>query len=244
MKFIVSSASLLKQLQLTGGVLSSNNALPILDNFLFDINGNDLSISASDLEITMSAKMQIESKENGKVAIPGKLLIDILKTFPDHPLTFTVSKENFGIEILSDYGKYKLSGFNGEEFPKTPAIEQATTVDINSKVLLGAINKTLFAAGNDELRPVMSGVFCELSQENITFVATDAHKLVRYKRFDSKAGKTSSFILPSKPLTLLRSNLGTKDVDVKIEYNASNAFFSFDNINLICRLIEGKQTYY
>jgi DNA polymerase-3 subunit beta len=244
MKFIVSSASLLKQLQLTGGVLSSNNALPILDNFLFDINGNDLSISASDLEITMSAKMQIESKENGKVAIPGKLLIEILKTFPDHPLTFSVNKENFGIEILSDYGKYKLSGFNGEEFPKTPAIEQASTVEINSKVLLGAINKTLFAAGNDELRPVMSGVFCELSQENITFVATDAHKLVRYKRFDSKAGKTSSFILPSKPLTLLRSNIGTKDVAVKVEYNASNAFFSFDNINLICRLIEGKYPNY
>ena len=156
MKFIVSSASLLKQLQLISGVLNSSNSLPILDNFLFDINAGNLVISASDLEITMSTQLPIESKEKGKVAIPAKLLIDTLKTFPDHPLTFSINKENFGVEILSDYGKYKLSGFNGEEFPKTPAIEQSSTVEINTKVLLNAINKTLFAAGNDELRPVMS----------------------------------------------------------------------------------------
>ncbi len=244
MKFIVSSASLLKQLQLISGVLNSSNALPILDNFLFDINAGNLVISASDLEITMSTQLPIESKEKGKVAIPAKLLIDTLKTFPDHPLTFSINKENFGVEILSDYGKYKLSGFNGEEFPKTPAIEQSSTVEINTKVLLNAINKTLFAAGNDELRPVMSGVFCELSSENITFVATDAHKLVRYKRNDTKSDKTASFILPSKPLTILRSNLGGKDSAVKIEYNQSNAFFTFDQVNLICRLIEGKYPNY
>ncbi|MCX6180542.1 MAG: DNA polymerase III subunit beta [Bacteroidetes bacterium] len=244
MKFIVSSAPLLKQLQLISGVLNSSNALPILDNFLFNIDEGNLTISASDLEITMSTQLQIESKEKGKVAIPAKLLIDTLKTFPDHPLTFSINKENFGVEILSDYGKYKLSGFNGEEFPKTPAIEQASTVEINAKVLLNAINKTLFAAGNDELRPVMSGVFCELSAENITFVATDAHKLVRYRRNDSKSDRTASFILPSKPLTILRSNLGGKDSVVKVEYNQSNAFFTFDNVNLICRLIEGKYPNY
>ncbi len=244
MKFIVSSSSLLKQLQSISGVLSSNNTLPILDNFLFEIKENELIVSASDLETTITISLSAEAKETGKIAIPAKLLLETLKTFPEQPLTFTIDESNFGIEISSDYGKYKLSGQNGVEFPKIPVIDSSNFLLINASILGTAINKTIFATGNDDLRPVMSGVFCQLSSENMTFVATDAHKLVRYRRNDSKTEGLNSFILPKKPLTLLKNLLGGNESEVKIEYNASNAFFAFNNINLICRLIDGKYPNY
>lgn len=244
MKFIVSSTSLLKQLQAISGVLSSSNALPILDNFLFDIDKNQLKISASDLETTMSTVIAIESKDSGAIAVPAKLLLETLKTFADQPLTFNVDDQKFGIEIVSDYGKYKLTGHNGNEFPKLPSIEAASSLDLDASVVAAAITKTLFATGNDDLRPVMSGVFCQLGTDNITFVATDAHKLVRYRRTDAKAAAESSFIIPKKPLNLLKNTLASVSGNVKIEYNKTNAFFSFENTNLICRLIDGKYPNY
>lgn len=244
MKFIVSSSTLLKHLQAISGVLNNNNPLPILDNFLFEINEGELSIYASDLETTMSSKIPVEAKENGKIAIPAKILIDTLKTFPEQPLTFTVDENTFAVELSSESGKYRLSGQNGDEFPKTPGAEGTTSLEMPSAVLLEAINKTIFATGNDELRPVMSGVFCQLSPENITFVATDAHKLVRYRRSDTKSEVAASFILPKKPLTLLKNILSNVDTRVKIEYNDANTFFSFENFNLICRLIDGRYPNY
>jgi DNA polymerase-3 subunit beta len=244
MKFIVSSSTLLKQLQSISGVLSTNNTLPILDNFLFSIVGKELTILASDLETTMSSKFEIESKEDGAVAIPAKLLIDTLKTFPEQPLTFTVNNENFGIEIKSDHGKYKLSGQNSEEFPKTPEVESPSAVSIPSDVLSRAINKTIFAAGNDDLRPVMSGVFFQLGTDGVTFAATDAHKLVRYTSTNAKADKMSSFIVPKKPLNLLKNLVGNTSDEIKVEYNESNVHFKFDEFNLVCRLIDGKYPNY
>lgn len=244
MNFIVSSSNLLKQLQIISGVLNSSNTLPILDNFLFDIKDGVLTIVGSDLETTMSISMPVEAKENGAVAIPAKLLLDTLKSFPDQPLTFSVNKDNFGIEIVSDYGKYKLTGHNADEFPTTPEVEQSSSLTLAADVLERAFNKTLFATGNDELRPVMSGVYCELGEDNITFVSTDAHKLVRYRRSDAKANGSSTFILPKKPLNLLKSSLGGKTENVTIEYNNSNAFFQYDNVKLTCRLIEGKYPNY
>jgi DNA polymerase-3 subunit beta len=244
MKFIVSSTALLKQLQSVSGVLNSNNSLPILDNFLFEIDKNQLKIAASDLETTITTTIGIESKDTGSIAIPAKLLLDTLKTFADQPLTFTVDTQKFGIEIISDYGKYKLTGHNGDEFPKLPSLESASSLELDSSVLASAINKTIFATGNDELRPVMSGVLCQLATDNITFVATDAHKLVRYRRSDAKAQAASSFIIPKKPLNLLKNTLASVSGNVKIEYNNTNAFFSFDNVNLICRLIDGKYPNY
>jgi DNA polymerase-3 subunit beta len=246
MKFVVSSSALLKQLQTVGGVLNTNNTLPILDNFLFEINASELTISASDLETTMVTKLTLENeaKEGGTVAIPAKLLLDTLKTFPEQPLNFSIDDQSFAIEISSDYGKYKLTGYNGDEFPKTPSLEAPSKVGISAAILSRAINKTIFATGNDELRPVMSGVFCELSEESLRFVATDAHKLVRYTRTDSKSDKGAAFILPKKPLNLLKGILASVDADVAIEYNESNAAFSFDNIHLVCRLIDGKYPNY
>lgn len=244
MKFIVSSTSLLKQLQAVSGVLNSNNALPILDNFLFEINKNQLKVSASDLETTMTTMIAIESKDTGNIAVPAKLLLDTLKTFADQPLTFNIDDSKYGIEIISDYGKYKLTGHNGDEFPKLPNIEATSTLNLEASVLASAINKTIFATGNDELRPVMSGVYCHLGTDSIIFVATDAHKLVRYSRTDAKAETASAFILPKKPLNLLKNILSSVSGTVKIEYNNTNAFFSFENTYLVCRLIDGKYPNY
>ena len=245
MKFIVSSSNLLRQLQTISGVLNSSNPLPILDNFLFIIDKAHLTVFASDLETTMTTRLQVESKQSGKIAVPAKILLDTLKTFPEQPLTFSVDEKTHGIEISSDFGKYKLSGFDGEEFPKLPEPEGASTMDIASDALLEAINLTLFATGNDELRPVMSGVFCQMSKENITFVATDAHKLVRYRRSDLKSKKDGAFIIPKKPLNLLKNVLGnTEENSIKVSYNNNNAFFELGHISLICRLIDGRYPNY
>ena len=240
MKFIVSSSALLKQLQAISGALSSNTVLPILENFLFEINSGVLTISATDLQTTMNTTLAVEAKENGKIAVPSKILLDTLKTLADQPVIFSINDENFGIEMSAGDGKYKLSGENGEDFPKIPKVENAAALVITASTLAEAISKTLFAVSTDELRPAMTGVYCQMSSENITFVATDAHKLVRYRRRDAHADVTSSFILPKKALNLLKSSLPTEDVSVNIEYNATNSFFSFNNINLICRLIDEK----
>lgn len=244
MKFIVSSSALLKQLQIINGVLNANNTLPILDNFLFEVKEKQMLIAASDLETTMTTLIPIESKDSGNIAIPAKLLIDTLKTFPEQPLTFSIDMKKFSIEISSDFGKYKLTGHNGDEFPRVPPIESASSFEIDAEILSAAVNKTIFATGNDDLRPVMSGVFCELSPENITFVATDAHKLVRYRRTDIHSETPSSFILPKKPLNLLKNTLSSVSEKIKINYNKTNASFSFNNTHLICRLIDGKYPNY
>jgi DNA polymerase III subunit beta len=243
MKFIVSSSYLLKQLQVLGSVINSSNTLPILDNFLFELNDTVLTVSASDLETTMSAILEIDSKSQGSVAIPAKLLLEILKTFPEQPLTFTV-EENSTIEISSNSGKYALAYAPGEEFPKAVVLDDPSATLVPAEVLASAISKTIFAAGNDDLRPVMSGVFFQFSPQSLIFVATDAHKLVKYSRTDVTASEVAEFIMPKKPLTILKGILAMTDSEVKIEYNDSNAVFSFDSYMLVCRLIDGKYPNY
>ena len=243
MKFIVSSSYLLKQLQVLGSVISSSNSLAILDNFLFQLEQNRLTVSATDLETTMLATLEIDSTSEGSVAVPAKLLLEILKTFPEQPLTFTV-EENNTIEISSNSGKYALAYAPGDEFPKAVVLDESSTTLVPSEVLASAISKTIFAAGNDDLRPVMSGVFFQFSTEGLIFVATDAHKLVKYSRTDVKSSQVAEFIMPKKPLNILKGILSMLDSDVKIEYNDSNAKFSFDNYMLVCRLIDGKYPNY
>jgi DNA polymerase-3 subunit beta len=243
MKFIVNSTALLRELQKLNGVISSNNTLPILDNFLFDISRNNMTIIASDLETTMMSTISVEADVDGKITIPARILIDTLKTFSNQPLTFIVNTETFGIEMSSEMGNYKLAGQNANEFPKTPKLNGSSSTTIKGDILANAINKTLFASGNDELRPVMSGMFCELSAEQITFVATDAHKLAKHTRTDISSDKTASFILPKKPLTILKNNI-SDDADIKLEFNDTNALFTFNNITIICRLIDGKYPNY
>ena len=243
MKFIVNSTALLRELQKLNGVISSNNTLPILDNFLFNISNNEMTIVASDLETTMISTISVESDTNGKITIPARILMDTLKTFSNQPLTFIVDTTTFGIEMSSEMGNYKLAGQNADEFPKTPKLSGSSSTIIKGDILANAINKTLFASGNDELRPVMSGMFCELSSEQITFVATDAHKLVKHSRTDISSDKTASFILPKKPLIILKNNIND-DAEVKLEFNDTNALFTFNNITIICRLIDGKYPNY
>jgi DNA polymerase III subunit beta len=244
MKFIVSSTVLLKNLQLISGVINPSNTLPILDDFLFEMKDKNLRITASDLETTMSVSVLLDMAESpGVVTIPAKLLLDTLKTFANVPITVNIDDETLVIEISAGEGKFRLSGHKSDEFPLTPVIEEATTIGIKSEILKKAFNKTLFATGNDELRPVMSGVFCELSPDDFTFVATDAHKLVRYRRTDGTSETSVSFILPKKPLNQLK-NILPEETEVKIDYNATNASFTFENVNLVCRLIDGKYPNY
>ena len=243
MKFIVSSTYLLKQLQVLGGVINSSNTLPILDNFLFELEKSKLTVSASDLETTMSSSLEVESESKGSVAIPARLLLETLKTFPEQPLTFVV-EENNTVEISSNHGKYALAYANGNEFPKAVALEDPSKTVVTGDILATAISKTIFAAGNDDLRPVMSGVFFQFSTQGLTFVATDAHKLVKYTREDVKATQVAEFIMPKKPLNLLKGILAGSEDDVTIEYNDSNAKFTFENSVLICRLIDGKYPNY
>ncbi|MBT8325112.1 MAG: DNA polymerase III subunit beta, partial [Winogradskyella sp.] len=243
MKFIVSSTQLLKQLQVLGGVINSSNTLPILDNFLFELNKTQLTVSASDLETTMSSTIEVDSEFEGSVALPARLLLDTLKTFPEQPLTFVV-EDNNTVEISSNHGKYALAYADGAEFPNTVEVEDPNKTVVMGDILASAISKTIFAAGNDDLRPVMSGVFFQFSQDNLTFVATDAHKLVKYTRSDVKASESADFIMPKKPLNLLKGILAGSEDDVLIEYNESNAKFSFHNTQLVCRLIDGKYPNY
>lgn len=246
MKFIISSTALLRSLQKISGVLSSSSTLPILEDFLFELSDGKLKITASDLETTISVVLDTDKAEDpGVVAIPAKMLLDITKTFPELPVTVSVNMETLGIELLAGEGKYKLVGHRSDEFPQVPTLENTNTLNLNASLLVHAFNKTLFATGNDELRPVMSGVLCEISEDHLTFVATDAHKLVRYRRADFKPGVTASFILPKKPLGHLKNIMhDDEDIEVKMEYNDTNAVMTFEDITLICRLIDGKYPNY
>ncbi|ARN71247.1 DNA polymerase III subunit beta [Nonlabens tegetincola] len=242
MKFIVSSSYLQKNLQLIGGVINNNNTLPILDNFLFELSGNTLKVSASDMETTIITNLEVESGEDGNTALPAKLVLDTLKTFPEQPLTFHAEDQK--MTISHDKGKSEIACASADEFPKAVSLEDPSKTVVMGDTLATAINKTLFATGNDDLRPVMSGVFFQFNNESLTFVATDAHKLVRYRREDLKADQTAEFIMPKKPLNLLKSMLMGNESEVDIEYNDSNAQFSFENTTVICRLIDGKYPNY
>jgi DNA polymerase-3 subunit beta len=240
MKFIVSTSLLLKQLQIVGGALSNTTVLPILDNFLFEISEGNLVVTATDLQTSMTTSLNIESRESGKVAIPSKIILDILKNLPEQPVIFSIDNSSFAIEVSAGDGKYKLSGENGEDFPKVPIADQQTSFKISSLILSEAIGKTVFAVSNDELRPAMTGVLWQLSTSDLIFVATDAHKLVKYRRTDTNAFSNASFIIPKKALILLKNALPSESIDVSINFNSSSAFFKFANVNLVCRLIDEK----
>jgi len=239
MKFIVSSSVLLKQLQQISGVINANTVLPILEDFLFEVEKNKLTVVATDLETVMKVQLEVEAKESGKVCIPGKIIIDSLKNIPDQPLTFTIDK-HFAVEITSDNGKYKVMGENPDNFPKEPPGDDTTSFTISSSGLLAAINKTLFAVSNDDLRPAMTGVFFEMDKKGLQCVATDAHRLVRYKRTDVSCPKNDSLIVPKKPLSLLKSVLQSNDDEIRINYNNNHLFVYHGSTQMSCRLIDAR----
>ena len=240
MNFIVSSSYLLKNLNAIGGVITSNPVVPILENVLFEIESGNLLITASDLQTSVMVELQVESKEDGSVAIPAKILIETLKNLPEQPVTFSIDDENYNIEINSDNGRYKLAGENSADFPKVPEVSDGYSTIIKTEVLNSAISNTIFSTSTDELRPAMTGVFFRLSENNCTYVSTDGHRLVKYIRSDIKGDEVDhDMILPRKSLNLLRSILPSdKSSEVKLEFNASNAYFSFESVQMVCRLID------
>ena len=249
MKFIINSLLFSKQIQSLGGVLTNNNTVPIINCFLFHLDEGMLTIRATDLETTLVSKIEVETgniEGLTDIAVPSKLLLDIVKSLDDVPLTFSVDDATYAISIASGEGKYRLAGKNPETFPTMPEPRDTSNITLTSSLLVNAIGKTAFAASTDELRQQMSGILCEINAENITFVATDAHKLVRYRRNDVKSDTPVSFILPRKPVTMMRNILAShkEEMDVTLEYNNTNAFFTFDNFYIICRLVEGRYPNY
>jgi DNA polymerase III subunit beta len=238
MKFIVNSAYLLKQLSNINGVITTNPVVPILENFLFELDKGGLTVTASDLQTSMITEIQVESKEKGSIAVPARILLDTLKNLPEQPVTFSIDESTYSIEIISDNGRYKLSGENATDFPKVPNVSNDFTAELSSEVLARAVNNTIFATSNDELRPAMTGVYVNLGEKSTTFVATDGHRLVRYRRTDVKSDNGSSIIIPRKALNLLKATLPAENTDVSVNFNLSNAFFKFGNIRMICRLID------
>lgn len=238
MKFIVSSAALLKELSSINGVITTNPVVPILENFLFEIDKNKLTITASDLQTSMITDLEVESKESGNIAVPAKILIETLKNLPEQPVTFSIDTSTYSIEISSDNGHYKLAGENATDFPKVPAVTPDFSVTMSTDVLHKAINNTIFATSNDELRPAMTGVYMNLSETNSTFVGTDGHKLIRYRRVDVATTNGNTIIVPRKGLNMLKNTLPTENIEVTVDFNVSNAFFHFGNLKMICRLID------
>lgn len=247
MKFVISSSDLLSHLLAISRVISSKNTLPILDNFLFKLEGNDLEITASDLETTLITKMSVENtSESGSIALPARLLTDTLKESADQPLTFDINMETLAVKISSDSGQFNIMGQRGVDYPQLPALKDDTkaNLDMDAEVLLQGITKTLFATADDELRPVMNGIYMELFSDKVNFVASDAHKLVRYTRNDAKAETEAAFILPKKPASLLKAILPREENMVKIEFDEKNAYFTLSDFKLVCRLVEGNYPSY
>ena len=249
MKFIINSLLFSKQIQSLSGVLTNNNTVPIINCFHFHLDDGMLTIRATDLETTLISKIEVETGNiTGltDIAVPSKLLLDIVKSLDDVPLTFNVDDSTDASSIVSGEGKYRLAGKNPETFPSMPEPRDTTSITLSSSLLVNAVSKTAFAASTDELRQQMSGILCEINTEHITFVATDAHKLVRYRRNDVKSDTPVSFILPRKPVVMMRNILAShkEEMDVQLDYNNTNAFFTFDNFNIICRLVEGRYPNY
>lgn len=239
MKFSVSSSELLKHLQIANGAIGSNPVLPILEDFLFTIQDNQLTIAATDLETSITTTVDVMSDSNGQVAIPARILLDTLKALPQQPITVSVNEENFGIEITSAYGKYRLAGENGQDFPSIPDSDNVDSITMQTQALGQGVSKTLFATSGDELRPAMTGVYFQVDFNKITFVATDAHKLVKYTFTEVQSEVSTSFIVPKKALNLLKGILPSGG-EVKLSFNKANAFFEFEGILLVCRLIDAR----
>jgi len=238
MKFIVSSAALLKELNHINGVITTNPVVPILENFLFEIEDGKLIVTASDLQTSMITELDVEAKDNGSIAVPAKILLETLKNLPEQPVTFSIDEDTYSIEISSDNGRYKLAGENSTDFPKIPEVANGYTVDISTDALASAIANSIFATSSDELRPAMTGVYINLAESNTTFVATDGHRLIRYRRVDVASEAEHAIIIPRKALNLLKTTLPSENSNVTVEFNLANAFFHFNNIKMICRLID------
>ena len=247
MKFFVSSGELQKALQTVSGVISSSQSRPILENFLFELDQNNLSITASDGETTLITSLEVKSDDKGKIAVPAKIFQDFVKTYNEQPLTLSVKDNEEGtgkqLEILDEKDNFAVALDNEEDYPELPEFDAAKSVTVASGVLSEALSNTLFATSNDSLRPVMTGVLFQFGENETNFVSTDSHRLVVYKRTDL-ISEPMEFIMPKKPLSIFKNILANANDDVKIEFSDNMAKFSFGNHIWICRLIDGKYPNY
>ena len=245
MKFIVSSTGLFSRLQAISRVINSKNSLPILDCFLLELTDGTLFITASDSETTLSTSIETnEYDTDGRFAVNSKTILDALKEIPEQPLAFEVS-ENMEIVVKYQNGKYSLIGQNADEYPQSANLgSNAVHVGLGVEILMNGINRSLFATADDELRPVMNGIYFDITTEDITFVASDGHKLVRNKSYKARGNEKTAFILPKKPATLLKNLLPKETGDVQIDFDDRNAMFTLENYSMTCRLIEGRYPNY
>lgn len=246
MKFVVSSSALLSHLQAISKVINSKNTLPILDCFLLDLEGSTLTLTAADTETRLVTSLEVNDVEGaGKLAINAKNLLDPLKELPDQPLTFDINDENLEVFIYFHNGKYNFVGQNGTDYPQPKELsDSAISLTIAPQVLFSGINHTLFASADDELRPVMNGVYFDITTEDLTFVASDGHKLVRYRSLTAKGSERASFILPKKPANLLRAILPKESEEVQIKFDTNNAYITMSSYTMTCRFIEGRYPNY
>ncbi|ACU07371.1 DNA polymerase III beta subunit [Flavobacteriaceae bacterium 3519-10] len=248
MKFIVASGELQKALNTVSGVISSSQSRPILENYLFEIDENNLKITASDGETTLVTSLEVRSDDTGKFAVPAKIFQDFVKTYGEQPLTLSVKDAEDGngslLEILDEKDNFAVALDHAEDYPELPEFDASQSVKISAGILCEALTNTLFATSNDSLRPVMTGVLFQFKEDETNFVSTDSHRLVVYKRTDLMNAEPIEFIMPKKPLAIFKNILANSSDDVTIEFNENMAKFTFGNNIWICRLIDGKYPNY
>ena len=246
MKFNVSSSALLSALQSVSKVIASKNTLPILDSFLFNLEGSKLTITASDVETRLVTSVDIVSSEgSGLFAIDAKRLLDPLKELPEQPLTFDINDDNMTVNVDYENGKFNLPGQKGDTYPQQkPLKESAISLTIESQILFNGISRAFFATADDELRPVMNGIYFDIQPECLIFVASDGHKLVRLRNLSIKSKERASFILPKKPANLLKGLLSKNADSVVVSFDENNAYFKTPTFEMVCRLIEGRYPNY
>lgn len=246
MKFIVSSTSLFSHLQAISRVINSKNSLPILDCFLIELHDGTLQMTASDNETTLSTSIEMnEFDGDGRFAVSSRTLLEALKEIPEQPLSFLINPENLEITVQYQNGKYSLMGQNADEYPKPQDLgTNAVQLTIPANVLTDGVNRCIFATADDELRPVMNGIYFDITLEDITLVASDGHKLVRNKTYEAHGTEKAAFILPKKPANILKNLLTKEQGDVQIGFDDRNAMFTLENYQMVCRLIEGRYPNY
>lgn len=248
MKFIVASGELQKALNTVSGVISSSQSRPILENYLFELEENNLKITASDGETTLVTTLEVKSDDTGKFAVPAKIFQDFVKTYNEQPLTLSVKEAKDGngslLEILDEKDNFAVALDNADDYPELPEFDASQSVKISGGILSEALTNTLFATSNDSLRPVMTGVLFQFKEDETNFVSTDSHRLVVYKRTDLINAEPIEFIMPKKPLAIFKNILANSGEDVTIEFNENMAKFTFGNNTWICRLIDGKYPNY
>jgi len=241
MKFNVPSKTLYSYVSAVSKVINSKNALVILNNFLFELEGDTLTITASDLENTLTAHVPVtEAEGSGKFCVDARRVVDLLKSMPDIGITFEIDDNSLAIEITYSNGNYSFVGINGNEYPQRQEEEETEKISFTcpGEQILRGIDNTLFAVGNDDLRPQMMGILWDIKSDGITFVATDTRKMVKYRNSMSQPGEEGSCILPLKPATVIR-NVFAKDSEIKVTIDAKSAMFETPSYTFSCSLLKG-----